>query len=38
VLNAEQELLDAQANRILAMADEHIAAYSLLSSMGLLTA
>lgn len=38
VLNAEQELLDAQANVISAMADEHIAAYSLLSSMGLLTA
>lgn len=38
VLNAEQELLDAQANRISASTDEYIAAYTLLSSMGLLTA
>ena len=38
VLNAEQELLDAQANRIAAQADEVIASYALLSAMGLLTA
>jgi outer membrane protein len=38
VLNAEQELLDAQANRIAAQSDEVIASYSLLSAMGLLTA
>jgi len=38
VLNAEQELLDAQANAISAQADEVIASYSLLSAMGLLTA
>ena len=38
VLNAEQELLDAQANRIAAQADEVIASYTLLSAMGLLTA
>jgi outer membrane protein len=38
VLNAEQELLDAQANLIAAKSDEVIAAYSVLSSMGLLTA
>ncbi|MEY1556452.1 TolC family outer membrane protein [Yoonia sp. R2331] len=38
VLNAEQELLDAQANAISAQADEVIASYSVLSSMGLLTA
>ncbi len=37
VLNAEQELLDAQANRIAAQADEVIASYALLASMGLLT-
>ena len=38
VLNAEQELLDAQANLISAQADEVIASYSVLSSIGLLTA
>ena len=38
VLNAEQELLDAQANRIAAQVDEVIASYAVLSSMGLLTA
>lgn len=37
VLDAEQELLDARASRISAQAQQHIAAYSLLSSMGLLT-
>ncbi len=37
VLDAEQELLDAQANRVSAITDEYIAAYSLLSAMGLLT-
>lgn len=38
VLNAEQELLDAQANAISAQADEVIASYAVLASMGLLTA
>jgi outer membrane protein len=38
VLNAEQELLDARANRIAAQSDEVVASYSVLSSMGLLTA
>lgn len=38
VLNAEQELLDAQANRIAAEADEVIASYAVLAAMGLLTA
>lgn len=38
VLNAEQELLDARANTISAQADEVIASYSVLASMGLLTA
>lgn len=38
VLNAEQELLDAQANRISSLTDQYIATYSLLSTMGLLTA
>ena len=38
VLNAEQELLDAQASRISAQADEVFASYSLLSALGLLTA
>lgn len=38
VLNAEQELLDAQANRISSVTDQYVATYSLLSSMGLLTA
>lgn len=37
VLNAEQELLDARANRITAQSAEFTAAYSLLASMGLLT-
>lgn len=38
VLNAEQELLSARANAISAQADEVTASYSLLASMGLLTA
>ncbi|WP_420858109.1 TolC family outer membrane protein [Marivivens marinus] len=38
VLNAEQELLDAQANLVSAQIDEILAGYSILSSMGLLTA
>ena len=38
VLNAEQELLDAQANAISAQADEVIASYQVLGAMGLLTA
>lgn len=38
VLNAEQELLDARANRIAAQSDEVIASYSVLAAMGLLTA
>ncbi len=38
VLNAEQELLNAQANQISAQADVYIAAYAVLSSMGQLTA
>ncbi|MEM8537875.1 MAG: TolC family outer membrane protein [Pseudomonadota bacterium] len=38
VLNAEQELLDAQANLIAAQSDEVVASYSLLAAMGLLTA
>ena len=38
VLNAEQELLDAQANSISAQADEVIASYSVLAAMGLLNA
>ena len=37
VLNAEQELLDAQANLISAQSGEFTATYSLLSAMGLLT-
>ena len=37
VLNAEQELLDAQANVISAQADEVIASYQVLAAMGLLT-
>jgi outer membrane protein len=36
-LNAEQELLDAQANRIAAQVDEVIASYAVLAAMGLLT-
>lgn len=38
VLNAEQELLDAQANLISAQADEVIASYGVLAALGLLTA
>ena len=38
VLDAEQELLNAQAAAISAGVDEYIAAYTLLSAMGLLTA
>lgn len=38
VLDAEQELLNAEANRISAIADEYTAAYRLLQAMGLLTA
>ncbi|MEI4471122.1 TolC family outer membrane protein [Frigidibacter sp. MR17.24] len=37
VLDSEQDLLDARAARITAQANEQIALYSLLSSMGLLT-
>ena len=37
VLNAEQELLDAQAARISAQSAQYFATYQLLSSMGLLT-
>lgn len=38
VLNAEQELLDAQASLIGARNSEYVAAYALLETMGLLTA
>lgn len=38
VLDAEQELLNANSNRIDAVATEQVAVYGLLSSMGLLTA
>lgn len=38
VLNAEQELLDAQASLIAARNNEYVAAYALLQAMGLLTA
>lgn len=38
VLNAEQELLDAQAGQISAQSDRYLAVYSLLSATGLLTA
>jgi len=38
VLNAEQELLNAQATRIQAVADRYLAAYTLLSALGRLTA
>ncbi|MEL6452123.1 MAG: TolC family outer membrane protein [Pseudomonadota bacterium] len=38
VLDAEQDLLDAETNRISAQADQYIAAYAVLESMGLLTA
>ncbi|EBA13140.1 TolC family outer membrane protein [Roseobacter sp. CCS2] len=37
VLNAEQELLDAETNRIAAQSSEVIASYALLAAMGLLT-
>lgn len=37
VLDAEQDLLDAQATRITAEANQYVAIYSVLSSMGLLT-
>mgnify|MGYP002621533272 CR=1 FL=1 len=37
VLNAEQELLDAQAQRLQAVTAQYTATYALLSSMGLLT-
>ncbi|MEO0401496.1 MAG: TolC family outer membrane protein [Pseudomonadota bacterium] len=38
VLDAEQDLLDAESTRISAQADQYIASYSVLESMGLLTA
>ncbi|MBV7410362.1 TolC family outer membrane protein [Maritimibacter sp. DP1N21-5] len=38
VLNAEQDLLDAQTSAVQSRADRYAAVYSLLSSMGLLTA
>jgi outer membrane protein len=38
VLDAEQDLLDAEANGISAQADQYIATYQVLESMGLLTA
>jgi outer membrane protein len=38
VLDAEQQLLDARAARVNAQASQYIAAYGVLSSMGLLTA
>jgi outer membrane protein len=38
VLNAEQELLDAQASMISAQSDEVVASYSVLAAMGLLNA
>lgn len=37
VLDAEQELLDAKASRIDAIATQYVAVYSLLSAMGLMT-
>lgn len=37
VLDAEQEYLDAQANRISSITDQYVATYTLLSAMGLLT-
>ena len=36
VLNAEQELLDAEAARISAETDRYVAVYNLLAAMGLL--
>ncbi len=38
VLNAEQELLDAESGRITAQTERYVAVYRLLSAMGLLTA
>lgn len=38
VLDAEQELLDAEASRITAQSQQYVAAYTVLASMGLLTA
>lgn len=38
VLNAEQDLLDAQAGQISAQTDRYVAVYNLLGAMGLLTA
>ncbi len=38
VLDAEQELLDARASQISASVDEYVAAYSVLFTMGVLTA
>lgn len=38
VLDAEQELLDAEAARITAQSQQYVAAYTVLASMGLLTA
>ena len=38
VLDAEQDLLDAETNRISARADQYIATYQVLESMGMLTA
>ncbi len=37
VLNAEQELLDAQAQRLTAVTNEYLATYGLLAAMGYLT-
>ena len=37
VLDAEQELLDAQASRLEAVAQRYVGVYSLLQAMGLLT-
>ncbi|HEU0222215.1 MAG TPA: TolC family protein, partial [Paracoccaceae bacterium] len=37
VLDAEQDLLEARSNLVSAMRDEYVAAYNLLSAMGLLT-
>ena len=38
VLNAEQDLVQAQTNRVTEQSNQYLAVYSLLSSMGLLTA
>lgn len=37
VLNAEQDLLDAQASRVTAITQEYVATFALLAAMGLLT-